>query len=401
MKVLLVTSQFIDEKEDGYYCDSALIGTLQTMTELGELHVLSVQHAEGSSSIPMVCKIDFIAKGHVAFAYPTKRSIGGFLKNGRRNRAIIRELVPQMDLVVGYMPNDNGNYALKTAHRHGIPFLSFLVADTWYSLRYHQRLLVRLNAPYRWLTTRRAIRQSDYVHYVTREFLQRRYPTRGKALGCSDTNLRRMDDAILGKRKELAQTIGERKEIRLVTTGYVDVRYKGQEYVIRAMAELKRRGFTQYRYQLIGAGKGTYLRSLCRELGMENEVEFLGKKTRDEVMETLANADIYLQPSLTEALPRSVVEAMSMALPCIGFNAGGIPELLDSEFVVRQRDVEGIIACLLRLQDGDIYAQTAERNFHAAEDFEREKLVARITNFFREIRKEIESNNTSRTTKTQ
>ena len=77
---------------------------------------------------------------------------------------------------------------------------------------------------------------------------------------------------------------------------------------------------------------------------------FLGLKTSKEVMKILKDADIYLQPSLQEGLPRSVVEAMSVALPCIGFNTGGIPELLEPEFVVDQKDVKGIVRCLIHLR---------------------------------------------------
>ena len=92
----------------------------------------------------------------------------------------------------------------------------------------------------------------------------------------------------------------------------MDVRYKGHEFVIRAIARLKSLGDLHYRYWLIGGGKGDYLRTLCKRLGVEDQVIFLGLKTSKEVMKILKDADIYLQPSLQEGLPRSVVEAMSV-----------------------------------------------------------------------------------------
>ena len=46
------------------------------------------------------------------------------------------------------------------------------------------------------------------------------------------------------------------------------------------------------------------------------------------MLEWLSKYDLYVQPSHTEGLPRALIEAMSVGLPCIGSRVGGIPELL-------------------------------------------------------------------------
>ena len=40
-------------------------------------------------------------------------------------------------------------------------------------------------------------------------------------------------------------------------------------------------------------------------------------------------ADIYVTPSLQDNLPNTIVEAMACGIPCVGFNVGGIPEMID------------------------------------------------------------------------
>ena len=40
-------------------------------------------------------------------------------------------------------------------------------------------------------------------------------------------------------------------------------------------------------------------------------------------------ADVYITPSLQENLPNTIMEAMSSGTPCVGFNIGGIPEMID------------------------------------------------------------------------
>lgn len=47
-------------------------------------------------------------------------------------------------------------------------------------------------------------------------------------------------------------------------------------------------------------------------------------------MITLYNAvDVYVTPSLQDNLPNTIVEAMACGVPCVGFNVGGIPEMID------------------------------------------------------------------------
>lgn len=390
MRALLVTAQFIEIKEEGCYCDSALFGTLETMTELGELYIIAGSPSiNNPGAMPRVHKLDFIKKENVKHFKSTSH-ISSYFSNNNYNKKIIEKSVIDADLVIGFVPNIHGLNAFDIAHKFGKPYLSFVVACAWDALHNHQRWAARIIAPSRFFATRRVVRDSEYVHYVTTKFLQQRYPTNGKSLGCSDTNLRRLDVEVLDARLSRLKTKCEDDVIRLVTTAHTDVRFKGQEYVIRAISKLKKRGENKYRYLLIGGGNGVYLRNLCKELGVEAEVEFLGRKKWNEVIDILTAADVYIQPSLQEGLPRSVVEAMSTALPCIGFNTGGIPELLDPEFVVKRKDIEGLIESLLKLQNKHTYARVAERNFNIAKEYEHDKLTSRIRGFFNEIREEIE-----------
>ena len=48
----------------------------------------------------------------------------------------------------------------------------------------------------------------------------------------------------------------------------------------------------------------------------------------DLLTEISDNCDLFILPSRTEGLPRVVIEAMSLSLPVLAFNVGGISELL-------------------------------------------------------------------------
>ena len=80
--------------------------------------------------------------------------------------------------------------------------------------------------------------------------------------------------------------------------------------------------------------------------------------------------DIYIQPSLQEGLPRSVIEAMSVGLPCIGSDVAGIPELLDDAWVfTRKGNKAEKIASLLKRVDKVGLKEQSERNFNEAKKY--------------------------------
>ena len=81
-------------------------------------------------------------------------------------------------------------------------------------------------------------------------------------MGCSDTNFGVFDPMALESRLRKLSSRKETDEVRLITTAHVDVRYKGHEFVIRAIARLKSLGDLHYRYWLIGGGKGLSPHSL-------------------------------------------------------------------------------------------------------------------------------------------
>lgn len=68
---------------------------------------------------------------------------------------------------------------------------------------------------------------------------------------------------------------------------------------------------------------------------------------------SLYNAvDLFVTPSLQDNLPNTIVEAMSCGTPCVGFDVGGIPEMISHKqngYVAHYRDSEdfarGIIWC--------------------------------------------------------
>ncbi len=101
------------------------------------------------------------------------------------------------------------------------------------------------------------------------------------------------------------------------------------------------------------AGDGTCRESLVAlagQLGITDRVTFLGH--RDDVPAVLAQADMFVLPSRSEALPNSVIEAMASGLPVVASRVGGIPELVDdgkTGYLVPPGDPNALADALARL----------------------------------------------------
>ena len=154
--------------------------------------------------------------------------------------------------------------------------------------------------------------------YVTNEALQKRYPCKGNSLGCSDVEII-IDEYALEKR--LKKDSNER--IILGTAAFLDVGWKGQIYVIRALAKLKKKGLSNFEYQLIGAGTGKMLQAEAQKLGIADQVRIIGALPHEKVFDWLDNIDVYVQTSFMEGLCRSIIEAMSRGCPVLCTDVGG------------------------------------------------------------------------------
>ena len=77
---------------------------------------------------------------------------------------------------------------------------------------------------------------------------------------------------------------------------------------------------------LIGDGpERQNLETLCRQLGLCDEIRFLGKQ--DAIEELLAISDLFIMPSGSESFGLAALEAMACEVPVISSNIGGLPEL--------------------------------------------------------------------------
>jgi len=290
-----------------------------------------------------------------------------FIKNISEVKKIIRREVINADVLVSRLPSLIGRVAIKKALEEDKPYMVEVVGCPWDAL-YNHSFLGKVYAPFAYFLLKNQVKKSPYVLYVTTKFLQSRYPSDGDTTGVTDVVLNPADEKVLEKRLNKIKGLKPNQILTIGTAAGYDVKFKGQEFVIKAIAILKEKG-VNFEYRPVGKGTGNKLKELAKNLGVQERVIFLGQLKHYEVFDYLDSVDIYIQPSKQEGLPRAVVEAMSRACPVIGSSTGGIPELIDDSMIFGKGNVKELVNILEKFSKDTLIDQ-AIVNYTSAKKFE-------------------------------
>jgi glycosyltransferase involved in cell wall biosynthesis len=143
------------------------------------------------------------------------------------------------------------------------------------------------------------------------------------AIGCKSVEL--LPHAALDEKeiREL-QNVPQRTEgrFRIFSIGRM-LHWKGFHLGLEAFARLHR-FFPDSEYWMIGDGpERASLQKLTRELGIENNVTFLGQISRNEVLAKIAECDVMLHPTLHDSSGWASVEAMACGRPVVCLDLAG------------------------------------------------------------------------------
>jgi glycosyltransferase involved in cell wall biosynthesis len=315
---------------------------------------------------------------------PNFKSIKSYSEKYKAKQ-IIKKAVTEHDVIICRLPSAAGVIAFKEAKKQNKPILVEAVAcvfDALWNYDWRGKLL----AHYKYYKYKSIFKKASYVIYVTDKFLQKRYPTAGKSIGCSDVVLNSHDETKLTQRLDQIKSKEQNSTLQLTTVAALDVVYKGQADVIQALYKLKQKG-NYFKFKIIGQGNPTRLQNLIDEFELNDLVEIVGPLPHNEVFNELEQTDIYIQPSKQEGLPRAVIEAMSLGCPVIGSDTGGIPELIQPECVYPKGNISQLIQKLTTVNN-DFLLKQAKVNFEKSKHYESSFLEEKRIDFYDEFLKD-------------
>lgn len=103
---------------------------------------------------------------------------------------------------------------------------------------------------------------------------------------------------------------------------------KGYDILIEAFAKLQLA--EKVRLTIVGMGdQYEYLSSLVDKYNLQEKVFLVGRKNKNEIVDILANSDVYVSSSRSENFSVSILEALAIGLPVVATICGGIKECIN------------------------------------------------------------------------
>ncbi|MFV0189023.1 glycosyltransferase [Empedobacter falsenii] len=228
-----------------------------------------------------------------------------------------------------------------------------------------------------------AVYNAKSVIYVTNHALQRRYPANNKAYSTFAS------DVFIEECITSVKQYPQNKTIKLLCIGSLEQMYKAPDIVLKAISKLIKE---KTDVQLTWLGHGRFIEemiSLADSLQIAPNVNFIGSVSGKEVIEYLDKSDIFLLVSRTEGLPRAIVEAMARAVPCIGSDVGGIPELIHPDLLVEVENADDLSDKIrLIMNSEEAYSKYSEYSIQLASEFDFSTLENRRKLFFKSVKDE-------------
>jgi glycosyltransferase involved in cell wall biosynthesis len=188
--------------------------------------------------------------------------------------------------------------------------------------------------------------------------------------GIQLSRFRNRNPSVLAEKKHALNLNPQHK---IITTIAVLRELKGIQYMINAMSIILDR-YSNTTYLIIGDGEyGASLQQLITDLRLDEHVIMAGYRT--DIPDMLAISDLFVLPSLGDALPTVLIEALAAGTPIVATNVGGIPEIIEdgkNGLLVPAADSQNLANACLQLIESEERAkrlsiagfETANRRFN-------------------------------------
>ncbi len=151
---------------------------------------------------------------------------------------------------------------------------------------------------------------------------------------------------------------------------------KRVEDVIKVFAKVREK--INSKLLMVGDGpERPVMEELAKELGVEEDVRFLGKQ--EQMEEILVVSDLFILPSEYESFGLSALEAMAASAPVISTNVGGLPEVNihgKTGYLADLGDVESMSKFVIEILGNENTLATFKKNaFEQANKFDIQNIV--------------------------
>ena len=304
----------------------------------------------------------------------------------------IKKYINDSEAIILRMPGSIGVLTAKICDRMNVPYSIELVGDPYAA---YSPAAIRhiLSSFFRWKFTKEVkyhCKRAMAISYVTENYLQSLYPANDDAFNTNYSSV----EINASKIKERSRYFSENliNNVNVITIGSLSIMYKGIDTLIDSIKICIEKG-VNINLTIVGGGKyENYLMNYTKGLGIDSNISFKGYiNNRIQLLNYLDNSEVFILASRQEGLPRAMIEAMARGLPCIGTNVGGIPELLQPQYIVPRDDPEALAMKIIELvQNTELLNSASKYNLQKAQEYTEEKLRLRRIKFYQYVKEQTE-----------
>lgn len=240
--------------------------------------------------------------------------------------------------------------------------------------------------------TKKMTRKANGASYVTEHFLQSKYPC--KAEFDIKKGFKSHYSSIDLDEKGVAEAPIEYSggEFRIVhVSNAINTDVKGHTTLIKAFEKISKE-IPEARLTIIGDGnKLDEYKKLVANLEVADKVTFTGRiNDKNALLSKLRDSNLMILPTKMEGLPRTIIEAMSVGLPCLSSPTAGVPELIDKKYLFPPEDVNSFAKKAIELIKSPAeLREMSSRNIEESKKYCKTVLDARRTEFYLNLRKTV------------
>jgi len=387
MGVVFVCDNVFLTKNAKVYSNTFSYGFLKRYVDVfSKVTVIArVSKSEDVSALPLASGegVEFVFLENIS-------TLNSFFGLRQKHRQSLKNIISENDAVIVRVPTQLGLLAAQVARETDVKCLVEVVGCAWDAMWNYGGWKSKMYAPFLFMKMKNTIKKSAYISYVTKHFLQEKYPTstKAKTIGVSDVTLPDVNENTLLRRIKKIESL-DGKTI-FGTIGSLAVKYKGIDIAIQALSMVADK-YDDFEYHVLGEGNPSAYKTLADKLGIGEKVFFDGALHEGAaVLDWLDSIDIYLQPSLAEGLPRSLIEAMSRGCPAIGSSAGGISELLDTDMIFDPKYPKRLSDIIFTLMHNKVLmGDISKRNFLTVKKYQKSLLDKKRKKFWINFRDDL------------
>ncbi len=192
-----------------------------------------------------------------------------------------------------------------------------------------------------------------------------------------------------------SQNLEEDHTFKLVCVGALEEK-KGHKFLIEAISMLKKQNIHLQAVFIGGGDLRQTLENQVASLGLQQEIEFKGAQTEEEVIDAYQHCDCGVLASIitktkrTEGIPNALMEAMACQLPVVGTKVAGLAELIDdgiNGFLVEEQNALALAKAIAFIKNNPKKAQefAIEARRKIEKDFNMQINPPKIVNLYKDV----------------